>query len=403
MAESITDEALPPSEWIWDELKQCGAVDSNRRWFTDLQGDIHPLFSKQRWIGISQERYDALQQSFILGTKLLQVGGQYLCNFLPADRMKRQLTAFMSPTRHHRLPIHLGWSSEDILEAFEELENIAEHVQWKESTDMWPRRGLNCPTADHSAVETQSSPPLEAVLKTATEEAWIRACIRAKAANQLHCSITIYVASQFVDAVLHSKKNSEKHMVALFASSINLIRELGNTIVRHRTDWDQQPLWVGKDVVANPGDSMIAWLFDGWLPEINYLSSEKTELELETGMCWSKMPRTPIEKPKALFFYSIPLKHIQRIMSHREWNKLSSPSQNFARIRYDLLCPSTPFRAGEHARKGNILSEDAWINESVMRDFRPSRGGEDYRDEDWDCKPGRLCPKFFIVCTTDLC
>ena len=406
----MSEEPLSKS-WIWDELKRCGAADSNEKWFTNLQGEIHPLFLKQRWNGVSTERHNALHQSFILGTKLLQVGAQYLCNFLPAERMKKQMTTFMSPTRNHRLPIHLGWTSEDVKEAFDELDSIAEYVQWEENKDMWPKHqwiGMNRPSVPPTAVETRSSSPLSfnAEFGGPTDEAWARARIRAKAADRRHCDLTILVASQFVDAVLQSETNSEEHMVALFAAAINLIHELGNTIFLHRTDWDQKPLWVGKDIVADPGDSMLAWLFDGWFPEVNFVSNEKAGYEFNTGMHWHKMFRVPVEQPKALFFYSIPLKHIQRIMSRKEWGKFSSLSQDFARIRYDLLSPATPFRAGEYARRGYLLSEDAWSDKEVFRDFshkKDSNTRDNYFDEDWNDQPGKSRLELPIVDATLIC
>ena len=359
------------------------------------------MFYKRQWSAVSSERYDALKQSFILSTKLLQVGSQYLCNFLPADRMKQQMTTFMSLARNHRLPIHLGWTSDDIEEAFGELNNIAEYVQWEENSNIWPTSqwtGMNRPTTPRKAVETRSSSPINAKFEAASEEAWVRASIRAVGARQPHRHITITVASQFVDAILRSEKDNERHMVAVFAAAINIVHELGNTIVQHRTDWDQRPLWIGKDVVADPGESMLPWLFDGWFPEVNIVSEEKPGLDLDTGMHWRTMFRKPVQQPKALVYYSIPLEHIQRITSEKEWKKFPNLSQDFVRVRYDLLRPATPFRAGEHARRGDLLSEHAWSDEEIYRDFAPSRDlrTRDYVDDDWDDQPSKYildhCP-----------
>ena len=74
---------FPPKDWIFGKLKRFDAVDSGNNWNPNLTGKLHPFFDIKHWPDITPERFDVLEQSFQLASRLLKFAGPYLCNFLP--------------------------------------------------------------------------------------------------------------------------------------------------------------------------------------------------------------------------------------------------------------------------------------------------------------------------------
>ncbi|MCJ1297687.1 hypothetical protein MMC08_000475 [Hypocenomyce scalaris] len=384
---------LPPEAWIVDELRQFGAIETGKKWNLTLGGKVHTMFDKKRWKNIEPKRLDALEQSFLLGTKLLAVGGPYLCNFLPDQKFaptKKKTTR----TNHgfdeadvRRLIVNDARTQDEIDAANNELVGIAESIQWEEHPKMLPktsRWGLNHTSYTVEEGDTKVISPDEPLTEDPKYD-WDEARERAQEAGERHRQITITVASQYVDAILASPDDSDQHLVAVFLAAINMVHELGHTLCYHDLRSDCDEFWVGNDIFSEIGDSFIAWLFDGWYPEGNDLGKDKDLYAMRTGIHWMKQHRMPLVKPRATYAYSVPLAHIQRILDECEWSKFDS-SKDSPQIRQELLRPKTPFKNGEHARTSRLLGGFSWI---TAVDVTERDEGEDTLadktaiDEDW--------------------
>lgn len=345
---------LPPEDWIVDELKQFGVIQTGRKWNLNLKGKVHTIFDQKRW-NIKQARYDALEQSFLLATKLLEVAGPYLCNFLP-DQIFTFEEQYGATVR--RLVVNDNRTKAEIDAANAVFVDMADSLQWRENRKMLAntgRWGLN-----HASYEGDSKAlvPEEDTHEDPLYE-WEEAGEQAQDAGQQHRQITITLASEYVDAILASKPDSDHRLVAVFLAAVNMVHELGHTIYYHDLRSDGDGFWVGDDIHTETGYSFTAWLFDGWLPEPIDLGNQKDHLSMKNGVYWLKWYRRPVVKPRATYSYSVPLAYIQRLFDQSEWSKFDTPTDSL-RIRQALLCPKVPFRNGEHARKARILSDFAW-------------------------------------------
>lgn len=360
---------LPPQRWIVNELKQFGAIQTGRKWNLNLQGKVHIVFDRKRW-KIEKARYDALQQSFLLGTKLLEVAGPYLCNFLPDQHFTFE-EQYGAQVR--RLAVKDNRTKAEIDAANAVFVDIADSLQWEENRQMLPntsRFGLN-----HASYEDDDK-AIRPEVNTGEDPAgdWEEAAERAQDAGQQHRQITITIASQYVDAILASRNDSDQHLMAVFLAAVNMVHELGHTIYYHDLRSDCEGFWVGRDINDETGLSFTAWLFDGWCPEPIHLGNDKDFYAMKTGVYWQKWYRRPVVKPKAIYSYSVPLTYIQRLFDQSEWSKFDT-SKDSVRIRQELLRPRVPFRNGQHARTARLLTQASWTN--GYHGHQEANGGDD--------------------------
>ena len=76
--------------------------------------------------------------------------------------------------------------------------------------------------------------------------------------------------------------------------------------------------FVGDGILDEAGTGLTAWLFDGQYPELIHLDDPTLTMELWTGLFWVQQERESTIKPRERYYDSIPMAHIQRIMSQRE-------------------------------------------------------------------------------------
>lgn len=152
--------------------------------------------------------------------------------------------------------------------------------------------------------------------------------------------------------------------------------------------------WVGNDLDNELGQSLIAWLFDGWIPDLIHYDDDRAFNELRTGFYWRKQLRQPMSQPKEKVMYSVPMTHIQRMLDHKEWSNFDfrrAPCASSRRCRSSLLRPKTPFKNGEHARVGRVFRKNHFNFDMAFNGFTGSaQAGVDectpYSpvDQDWD-------------------
>lgn len=209
---------FPPKEWIRSELEQVGTLDTGKTWNPNLTGKLHPFFDRKHWPSISTRRFDALEQSFQLATRLLKVAGPYLCNFLPDPKFNGK--------RVKRLEVYDNRSFQEIDAANAVLLDIADHVQWRESPEMTTEEGflgLNHYGPEVKQINLYGNDNIE----------FNQAARRAKRDGLRHRQLTVSVTGQFVDSLLAAEKGSHAYMVAAFAAAITIVHELGHTIFLH--------------------------------------------------------------------------------------------------------------------------------------------------------------------------
>ena len=218
-------DQFPPRTWIREELRRFGAIDTPNRWAATLTGNIHPLFQRDRWAAVSQERYDALHQSFLLSTKLLEAAEPYMCSFLPL------LSRKVGPD-NDRLRIVRAKPPAELDAAKAALKEIAEHVLWNEHSTMWPRhswQGLNHLGSSDALPRDEDEDGFDDEddndIEQTEDDEWDDQGEEDVLSGKEHRDLTITVAGQFVDAILASEKNSEQHLTAVFAAGVNLTHE----------------------------------------------------------------------------------------------------------------------------------------------------------------------------------
>jgi len=209
---------FPPKEWIRSELEQVGALDTGKNWNPNLTGKLHPFFDRRHWPSISTRRFDALEQSFQISTRLLKVAGPYLCNFLPDPKFNGKWIK--------RLEVNDCRSFQEINAANTALLDIVDHLQWRESPDITPKDGFL--GLNHYGPEVKHNN-----LHGDDTHEFNQAARRAKRDGLRHRQLTISITSQFVDSLLAAKKGSHAYMVAAFAAAITIVHELGHTIFLH--------------------------------------------------------------------------------------------------------------------------------------------------------------------------
>ena len=276
-----------------------------------------------------QDRYEAMHQSLLLATKLLSVARPYLCNFLPRARLVPQSSNIVvDDTR----------SVNEMAAADTTLIDIAESIQW---TEFKGRSGLYWKEA--LIHDTKSGLPETNATVFLTETTVT------DAAGATPYDLEISVPSEYVDALVDAHHGYDQYLTAAFLIATNLVRALGYAIISRIPELGPRDLWIGDDVVSDPGQSLVAWLFDGWYPAPSHLGNDEEFYTFRCGMHWRKQLRAPVDEPLARYFYSMPLAHAQRMFDQRSWNTYN-PDRDSQVIRERLLAPQTPFRNGFHAR-----------------------------------------------------
>ena len=386
---------FPPENWIRSELREFGAINSGKAWILDLHGPVHPFFDRENWRGLSQDRYDALQQSFQLCTRMLEVGAPFVSSYLPKIKITPADSHFAHP-RLHTPPI--PWPAV-MAEACEALEVVAVFVDWHENPDMWPRiRGTKRQGLTHVMMTEQS----EAIPKDPFGDSKAAAA-QAIERNEPHRQLHVTIASQYIDAILSARKNRDhdQNLIATFSAAMIIIREIGHVLFFQDIHQPCEHYWVNNNLESEPGNSFIAWFFNGWYPQDSYLDNEAEYHAFKCGMHWCKQHALEIKSglatpkhPSGLIYYSIPLEHMSRMLSNDAWAKYQNLRKESEAVRRELLYPNTPFRRGRHARRGTQIRMDLWdwLTENTSQKYRYyiKQTAEDYEphvDEDWDDAP----------------
>ena len=212
---------FPPRKWIRSELERFDAFDTGKKWNPNLTGKLHPFFDKKHWPDITQERFDALEPSFQLATRLLKAAGPFLCNYLPDPIFRGK--------HLKRLEVNDQRSIQEIDAANAELLNIVDHVQWREA--LWAEPGDEG-SRDHLWGINHADPTSAKRILVALDS-WDRVAVLAKRAGKRHRPVNISISAKFADALLTAERGSHRYMVTAFLAATIMVHELGHTLLLH--------------------------------------------------------------------------------------------------------------------------------------------------------------------------
>ncbi|KAI9746197.1 MAG: hypothetical protein M1818_000878 [Claussenomyces sp. TS43310] len=357
---------LPPREWIWEELHKFGVIGIKNVQPSDLRGDIHPIFRKERWTDMTDpKRHKALEQSLQLATRLLEVGLPWLASLIPEVNFELGDRAYGDDELMGGI-VEEPWewlavkriqtpSPEKMESVRAEFTEITRCVSWKEEDKMWKALGWKGFTCRIYPSNPPFRPEHPDAIRTNDER-----CQKDYGFTRRH--LTVGIAQQYIDALLESQSNTEQHLTAAFHAAITIVHELAHVVFwqnfRNISDGMVEPS-IDDECKHELGCSFIAHIFGGWEPEPCHLESEEHEKDsysFRTGSMWCKCYTgriaTPLtRRPKYMIQYSMPFQHIQRIMRQDSWDNLG-PEPSPTLITKSLLAPQDlPFLNGKNARK----------------------------------------------------
>jgi len=372
---------LPPKLFIREELVQFGTMGTPAEYFADLP--TKALVFERGLFQMTDDRWEALQQSLALTEILFAAALPYLANFLPVANLTDN-------ERSRRLIIKedismRGWKHMIIASRIL-FKQILPTITWNEDNQMWPQRGVM--GLNHTGQESA----MAAIRQGEGPQEWEDYTEECEGEGLAYRHITITLASQLVDTILASEPNTEQHMNALFAAAINITHELGHTIFLANMKNFVDYFWVGNDIHAETGHSLIAYIFNGWYPEpinLEEKHNNKDFMAFRNGHAWHKMHRRPCQEPFAEVEYSMPMEHIQRLFNIETWLEFRELThESFPAMRRTIFPPLAPFKIGRHARCARILATGHWRR-------RLSRSG--YKEEDGKL-PISLPRQLIITC-----
>jgi hypothetical protein len=313
----------------------------------DLDGGIHFALKQERWLNMAQHRFDALRQSLLFATNLLRCSDAALSCFFPKvlDHPQRNIDNTL-PSKYIAGPPD---DDKDFTPATLRQMRTAEHhfrmvassITWVESPEIFSTNGWMGITSSGLDSPEVKEP----------DWYWEKARERDEGAGHRTRQITIAIASEFVDAILTSKPDSEKHLFATFYAGINIVHELGHFWAIHQYDTVLNPAWgapfVGNYLDRELGDAYVSWLFGGFIP--HPMGNGTNECSFDQGMQWIRVHEVGMTDSGYDIRYSMNISHIERMLSHDEW-KIQFKQSNPARARRGLLHPQVPFRINETAR-----------------------------------------------------
>ncbi len=341
---------------------------------------------------MDQNRFDALRQSLLFASNLLHLSSAALASFFPK--------AIRHPQRNvgHAIRRAIIASPIDDDELFttdvykklaipaQYFGSLAKSITWVESSEILSQNswfGIN----GSGMTEPQER-----------DEEWDWEAARERDTGDGHTTrqITIAIASEFVDAILISKPDSEQHLFATFYAGITIAHELAHFWALHRYSTVPHPAFgepfFGDSLDMELGDAYISWLFDGFVP--HPIGNGSNEGSFDQGMQWIRTQNVGMTDSHYDVRYSMDIPHIERMLSHEEWKaqiKLNNP----AAARRALLHPKVPFRVNEVARtvkwRSYDLSEIGLAFDSRGLAVKGDEGFVDYSlcplrfcDLDWD-------------------
>lgn len=288
-----------------------------------------------------------MRQSLLFASNLLHVSAAALASFFPdviehPQRNvghKRERRVIAGPVDDDKVFTEETYKAMVIPMSY--FASLATSITWVESPEILPQNswmGVNGSGMTPPEVGDQ-------------EWHWKAAKERDDGAGHTTRQITIAIASEFVDAILASKPDSEQHLFATFYAGINIAHELAHFWSLHRYSTVPNPAsgetFFGNSLDMELGDAYISWLFGGFIP--HPIGVEPRLERFKGGMQWERAHEVGMTDSRYDIRYSMDILHIERMLSHEEW-MTQLAGNNPAACRRHILHPQVPFHINETAR-----------------------------------------------------
>lgn len=282
-----------------------------------------------------------MEQSILLASSLLEIGMPYLACWLPEPKHRRKWVE----VDEEIVDIHIDEFTEgDIQVARTELDEISDGLHWREDENMFRRDGW-------WGITAYCYPRLEGNFNSTNIQAMGTMDEECRNAGHRRRQSSIGIASQYVDTLLESDKESEQHLCAAFHLAVTLVHEIAHLVYwqnfKHVFGGGGVEPSVDGQPVQELGLAFTGWIFGGWNPE-PIMENEYDGTLFNGGMQW--IPQLQRQRRSAWkMSYSMPFSYIQGLMSQSIWNGLKGKLLSEA-ARAAIRAPS-PFRYGIDARK----------------------------------------------------
>jgi hypothetical protein len=313
----------------------------------DLDGMINSALRQDRWPGMSQYRFDALRQSLLFASNLLHLSSAALASFFPnvVEHPQRNVG---QAVRRRIIAGPIDDNKEFTQETYEPMavamkyfDSLASSITWVESPKILSKNSwFGISGSGKTEPEHEDN-----------EWDWAAAEERDDDAGRTTRQVTIAIASEFVDAILTSKPDSEQHLFPTFYAGITIAHELAHFWALHRYTTVPSPAFgeplFGNHLDMELGDAYISWLFGGFIP--HPIGDGADEGDFRRGMQWQRAHEVGMTDSGYDIRYSMKISDIERMLSHDEWiTQLKGNNPGAARLA--LLHPEVPFRINDTAR-----------------------------------------------------
>lgn len=418
-----------PKNWDHDELRDKEAIDSEygEMWpLSTLTNTPHTIFDQERWKNhegqqLSDVDYETLLPSIKLASRFLEVGIDYLANFLPSSKLHQKLNddgvvpeLLVNNEENYNdlytIPIKAKgtYNDEEVEDAIEELTEIAEMVTWRlnrsivdDATFMGVTRLLPPPSDRNEPWDEPSKVDVLDADKDAKDQGYSRRLL------------TVGIMQEYLDNLkIYAKRRDDLYarselLRATFLCGYTMAHEVAHVVwsqdfrCLNYNEVGQEP-YCGDDAQSELGRSFMSWIFGGFDPNLDEVRSLGS-VDFSQHLVWSYQPKKNERWPKYQKLWAIPLPYLSSLFDDKTWTEPGDIDTQEGRrsimegLRPDMeelpYCASTKSKAAyERARdpdRRQLMEEDVVDMLDIDDDDRaaepaasaPSSDGEDEEDE----------------------
>ena len=276
---------------------------------------------------MTEAEYELLKPSMRLSSNLLQVGMPYITNFLPSDKLYVNQTNTPESEEAEcpqTIPFSDNPSDDEIAEARNELENVADSVHWQINYEMYRDASFDPRGQPLQWMGITRLVDPELLWEPTSYDEVVEADEVSQERGLKRRPLIIGIMGEYVTALKSSKVNSEQHLRATFMAAITITHEVGHAIFHNdfralNPPFLQEP-WVGEECSAELGYSFISWIFGGYHPQARIEKS----VDFSLSLYWDPQ-YTKADTPRPLYKtrYSLPIEYAERLLTQQFWDRWS--------------------------------------------------------------------------------
>ncbi|KAK5634538.1 hypothetical protein RRF57_010252 [Xylaria bambusicola] len=340
--------------WDREELIKCRAIGTGITTGTDLQGQVHAIFTN--WVGLTSEIREELEQPILLASRILEACGiPWLSDFLIDDIFdenypgtQRDNFVISIPGHENQRCPHSIVRHDRAYRATREkrdkwraaardaLQNdLPSLIQWQIDKDIFHERGWIGYTCRHPRGDL----PLSEIDKYETIEKFDSVCLHEGSRN-LTILVTAEYPARLAELRRQGKAQSEEYLLTAFMVTVTILHELGHAIYwkdRRSLTRDLREPFYGTDLEMELGDSFISSIFGGWVPvPVRGMRKLREDFNFADGLAWRQALNWDHHRmrPKYRAHYSIPVEYIARLFSEASWSLAPNKAMELVRPKF---------------------------------------------------------------------